>query len=63
MAEALGRRKLDNIRRTGARLVITGNAGCLLQIAREARMRGEALKIMHPMDVLDLAYRKENVRF
>jgi glycolate oxidase iron-sulfur subunit len=63
MAERLGRRKLDNIRSTGARLVITSNAGCLLQIAREARMQGETLKIMHPMEVLDLAYRRESVQF
>jgi glycolate oxidase iron-sulfur subunit len=63
MAERLARRKLANIRLTGARLVITANAGCLLQIAREARMQGEALKILHPMDLLDLAYRRENVRF
>ena len=63
MAERLGRRKLNNIRSTGARLVITSNAGCLLQIAREARMQGESLKILHPMDVLDLSYRGESVRF
>jgi glycolate oxidase iron-sulfur subunit len=63
MAERLGRRKLNNIRKTGARLVITANAGCLLQIAREARMQGEVLKIMHPMEVLDLAYRREPVKF
>jgi glycolate oxidase iron-sulfur subunit len=63
MADRLAKRKLANIRSTGARLVITGNAGCLLQIAREARLAGEPLKIMHPMDVLDLSYRRENVRF
>jgi glycolate oxidase iron-sulfur subunit len=63
MAGRLGQRKLNNIRSTGARLVITSNAGCLLQIAREARMRGEKLKIMHPMEVLDLAYRRESVGF
>jgi glycolate oxidase iron-sulfur subunit len=63
MAERLGRRKLDNIRSTHARLVITSNAGCLLQIAREARLQGEALKILHPMDVLDLSYRREKVKF
>jgi glycolate oxidase iron-sulfur subunit len=63
MAERLARRKLDNIRRTGARVVITGNAGCLLQIAREARMQGETLKILHPMEILDLSYRREMVRF
>ena len=63
MAERLARRKLDNIRRTGAQVVITGNAGCLLQIAREARMQGETLKIVHPMEILDLSYRRESVKF
>jgi glycolate oxidase iron-sulfur subunit len=63
MAERLARRKLANIRSTGARLVITANAGCLMQIAREARLQGEALKIMHPMDLLDLAYRREPLPF
>jgi glycolate oxidase iron-sulfur subunit len=63
MAERLARRKLENIRRTGARVVITGNAGCLLQIAREARMQGETLKILHPMEILDLSYRRESVQF
>jgi hypothetical protein len=29
-----------------------------LQIAREARMQGEKLKIVHPMDVLDASYRR-----
>ncbi|HEY2412929.1 MAG TPA: (Fe-S)-binding protein [Pirellulaceae bacterium] len=63
MAERLARRKLTNIRSTGARLVITANAGCLLQIAREARLQGEKLKIIHPMELLDLSYRREAVKF
>jgi glycolate oxidase iron-sulfur subunit len=63
MAERLGKRKLENIRKTGARVVITANAGCLLQIMREARMQGEQLKIMHPMEVLDLSYRREPLPF
>ncbi len=57
MAQRLARRKLDNILRTGARVVVTANAGCLLQIAAEARRRGERLQIVHPMDVLDCSYR------
>lgn len=57
MAGRLSRRKLENIRRTGARAVLTGNAGCLLQIAREARSQGQPLWIAHPMDLLDLSYR------
>jgi glycolate oxidase iron-sulfur subunit len=63
MAGRLSRRKLRNILATGARVVITGNAGCLLQISREARLQGHPLKIMHPMDLLDLSYRRERVRF
>ncbi|MGD9646218.1 MAG: (Fe-S)-binding protein [Pirellulales bacterium] len=58
MAGRLSRRKLDNILRTGARAVLTGNAGCLLQIAREARQRREPLWIAHPIDLLDLSYRR-----
>lgn len=59
MAERLSHRKMENILSTGARVVVTANAGCLLQIAREARMRGEVLKIVHPIDLLDLSYRQE----
>ena len=57
MAQRLGRRKLANIDRTGAELVLTANAGCLLQIEREARERGRPLWIAHPMELLDLSYR------
>ena len=63
MAGRLGKRKLENIRATGARDVITANAGCLLQIAREARMQGDVLKIVHPMELLDLSYRRESLQF
>lgn len=61
MAGRLGQRKLKNILSTGARVVVTSNAGCLLQIAREARLAGEVLKIVHPMDLLDLSYQRKQV--
>jgi glycolate oxidase iron-sulfur subunit len=61
MSARLSRRKLDNIRQTGARVVITSNAGCLLQIAREAKSQGEVLKVVHPMDLLDLSYRRQSL--
>jgi glycolate oxidase iron-sulfur subunit len=57
MAARLSRRKLDNILATGASAVLTANAGCLLQIAREARRRRQRLWVAHPIDLLDLAYR------
>jgi glycolate oxidase iron-sulfur subunit len=57
MAERLSRRKLANIVATGAQVVVTANAGCLMQIACEARQQGQVLKIVHPMDLLDRSYR------
>lgn len=57
MAGRLSARKLDNILSTGASAVLTANAGCLLQIGREARERGQRLWIAHPVDLLDLSYR------
>jgi len=59
MSARLSRRKMDNILRTGAQVVVTANAGCLLQIAREARAQGQPLWIAHPIDLLDLSYRGE----
>ncbi len=61
MSARLARRKLENILNTGARVVLTANAGCLLQIEREARRQGERLWITHPMDLIDLAYRGARV--
>jgi glycolate oxidase iron-sulfur subunit len=57
MAGRLSRRKLQNILSTRADLVITANAGCLLQIAREARQQGHKLEVVHPVEVLDMSYR------
>jgi glycolate oxidase iron-sulfur subunit len=56
MAGRLSRRKLQNILSTGADLVVTANAGCLLQIAREARQQGQRLEVVHPVDLLDQSY-------
>jgi glycolate oxidase iron-sulfur subunit len=59
MSARLSHRKLENIRQTGARIAITSNAGCALQIAREARQQGLQLAVVHPMEMLDCSYRKE----
>ena len=57
MSARLSRRKLENIRKTGARVAIASNAGCALQIAREARAQGRQLAVVHPMELLDWSYR------
>jgi glycolate oxidase iron-sulfur subunit len=62
MAGRLARRKLKNIMSTGASAVITANAGCILQIAKEARQQGQRLPIYHPMDLLDASYRSKKPR-
>jgi glycolate oxidase iron-sulfur subunit len=62
MAQRLARRKLQNIQSTGASAVITANAGCILQIAREARNQGQRLPVYHPMDLLDASYRGRKPR-
>lgn len=59
MSDRLSRRKLENIRQTKARLLITSNAGCALQIDREARDQGERITVVHPIEVLDWSYRGE----
>jgi glycolate oxidase iron-sulfur subunit len=52
MADRLLERKLDRIVETGARVVVTGNPGCMLQMAKGARMRGLDLEILHPVELL-----------
>jgi glycolate oxidase iron-sulfur subunit len=55
MANALVRRKADNIAATGADYVVLGNPGCELQIAAELRRRGSRIRVMHLADFLALA--------
>lgn len=62
MAAQLGQRKLENILKTNAQAVITGNAGCSLQLQMQLRQAGHDLWVAHPMDVLDLSYRQQQPR-
>ena len=57
MAGELARRKVERIRETGARIVATGNPGCLAQIAGESRRQGWALEVLHPVELLGRALR------
>jgi glycolate oxidase iron-sulfur subunit len=57
MSERLGRRKMDHIEATGASVVAAGNVGCILQIARKIKERGSSIEVVHPVDLLDRAYR------
>ena len=48
MSERLGQRKMDHIEATGASLVVTGNVGCILQIARKIKERGSSVEVAPP---------------
>jgi len=51
-------RKMRHIRRSRLDAVVTGNPGCLLQLALGARERGLPLRVLHPMELLAMAYRR-----
>jgi len=54
MAERLQRRKIENILKTGATVVVTTNPGCLLQIRAGLRKAGAAhVQALHIADYLD----------
>src|SRR5207253_11058873 len=53
MAERLQRRKIENILKTGAELVVTTNPGCILQIRAGLRKAGAShIKVCHIADFL-----------
>jgi glycolate oxidase iron-sulfur subunit len=58
MAGRLQRRKVENILRTGAQIVVTTNPGCLLQIQAGLRQAGAGhVEVLHLADYLDRACR------
>ena len=60
IAGQLGERKARNILTTGAEAIITGNVGCLTQIAAHLARLGRPLPIWHTVQVLDRAYAGRN---
>jgi glycolate oxidase iron-sulfur subunit len=57
MAGKLLDRKMQNIVASTASVIATGNPGCMMQIALGARTRGLDLQVLHPVQLLDEAYR------
>jgi glycolate oxidase iron-sulfur subunit len=51
-ARELGLRKLENLRATGAEVIVAANPGCALQINSAATEQGKPLRILHPIEVL-----------
>jgi glycolate dehydrogenase iron-sulfur subunit len=56
-AQELGQRKAASVGQTGARLLISANPGCSLQIASAMQARGERIAIAHTAEILDASIR------
>jgi glycolate oxidase iron-sulfur subunit len=59
MADRLGKRKIENLRATGAAIVATANPGCALQLEAGLRAAGLDIKVRHIVEILDEAYRQK----
>ena len=60
-AAELGERKAKNVLKTGARMIVTSNPGCMLQIQASLKKMGHEMPMVHPMEVLDASIRGEPV--
>ena len=59
MSSELRRRKAEALASTGAGTVASANPGCTMQIAAGLRELGTAAEVIHPVELLDRAYRAE----
>lgn len=57
VADELGRQKVENLLNTGAELIASPNPGCSLQIKKHLQLKGKAVPLMHPMELLDCSIR------
>lgn len=57
MAMAILDKKMENVNRCGAELVVTANPGCLLQLRAGVALDGNGQRVVHVVEVLDEAYR------
>jgi glycolate oxidase iron-sulfur subunit len=59
MATRLLERKIRNLQTTGAEAVVTSNPGCMIQIAQGLKIRGSAMRVLHLVELLDRASRRD----
>jgi glycolate dehydrogenase iron-sulfur subunit len=58
-ANEIGERKVDNVLRTGADVLVSANPGCTLHIQRLMSARNIRVRAFHPIEVLDRSLRGE----
>lgn len=59
LAEPILDAKMADIKATGAEIVVVSNTGCHMQILAGVRRSGLPARVMHVVEVLDEAYRRE----
>jgi len=59
MATQILEHKLEKVNATGASIVLSANPGCLLQLRAGVRLYGHGQRVMHVVELLDLAYSKK----
>jgi glycolate oxidase iron-sulfur subunit len=52
-------KKMDNLENTRAEYIASGCPGCQMQLNVGVRQRGLAVKVVHPIELLDRAYRSD----
>jgi glycolate oxidase iron-sulfur subunit len=52
LAAEIGRRKIESLVQAKVDLVLTGNPGCMMQIASHLRRAGHPLRVRHPIELL-----------
>ncbi len=57
MADRLGQRKVGCLMEVKPDVVVSGNAGCSLQLQAKLKEAGHNVAVLHPMELLDLSYR------
>ena len=62
MARTLGDRKAAAISETGATIMVTANPGCHLQMQASLARAGSDVRVMHLVDLIDLALTPESSR-
>lgn len=61
LSTRIGKRKVENIRKTGAGLVVTGCPSCIMQLDHVLKLEQSPVQVMHLAELLSMTYEKGEV--
>lgn len=53
--------KMESVNATRATIIATANPGCMLQLQAGVRQHGSGQRVMHVIEILDLAYKNDKL--